>query len=190
MVLLIIGIPFLIFIIYTFLTLRINYWIYEFTANQIVFLLKFIFQLNSNVIIDSQHSIFPRIHIPYNPLEGDYAITPDCIAAHAFSIVISIIVCIPASTTISNKKEFMLRKIKTLLVVIVLFYIINIFRIALLLFLNYSGIPFDVIHQSLFVLSSIIGALVFIILLQKWLPELFISIYYFYFLIFKTKNKH
>ncbi len=188
MIVLIIGIPLLSFLIFLSLKLRINYWIYEFTANQIVFFLNSIFSMNSYIIIDSQHNIFPTIFIPNHPSEGNYAITPNCIAAQVFSIIISIIICIPSSTTSSRKKDFMLRKIKSLIFIILFLYIINIFRIVFLLFLNYNGIPFDFIHQSLFVLSAIVGALIFIILVQKWVPEFFFSIYYFYYLIFKSKK--
>jgi len=64
----------------------------------------------------------------------------------------------------------------------------NVFRIAFLLFFNYKGVPFEFIHESLFFLSAIVGSLFTVILLKKWLPEVFISIYYLYRLISKKKR--
>lgn len=52
-----------------------------------------------------------------------------------------------------------------------------------LLFFNFKGIPFEIIHESLFFLSAVIGALFFFIVLEYWLPELFVMIYYLYRLI-------
>jgi exosortase/archaeosortase family protein len=144
--------------------------------------------MNSTVISYADHNTFPSISIANHPFNGNYAITTNCIAAHIFSIIISIILFIPSSKETSNKKNFIWRKIKTLTIAVGGIHLLNIFRIVFLLFFNYQGIPFEFIHESLFFLSAIIGALFIAIILKKWLPELFISIYYTYFLISQKRR--
>ncbi len=185
---LIVGSPLLSILIYLFLSLKINYWIYEFTSIQISFFLNSIFNMNSTVIISSDHNTFPTIMIPNHPFEGKYSITPNCLAAHIFSILIGIILFIPSSKDPSSKNNFIWRKIKTLIVSVGGIHILNIIRILFLLFFNFKGIPFEFIHESLFFLSAIIAALFVFILLKNWLPELFISIYYLYCLVFQKKK--
>lgn len=187
---LIIGSPLVSIFIYYFLRIQINYWIYELTSIQISFFLNLFFNLNSKVIVYADRTIFPTIYIPNHPFEGNYAITTNCIAAHIFSIMIGIILFIPSSKELLSKKDFLWRKMKTLTVSIVGIYILNVFRIVFLLFFNFKGIPFEFIHESLFYLSAIIGALFFVIVLKNWQPELFISIYYIYYLISKRKRRN
>ncbi len=185
---LIIGAPILCLFIYFFLSLRINYWLYELTAKQIAFILNSIFNLNSQVIIYSEQSIFPTIFIPNHPFNGSYSITTDCVAVHVFSIFIGIIGCVPSSKDPFNMDDFKWRKLMVLIISIGVIHILNIFRIALLLFFHFNGIPFEFIHQSLFFLTAILGALFFTFVLHKWLPEIFISIYYIYPLISQRKR--
>ena len=185
---LIIGGPILCLFIYFFLSLRINYWLHELTAKQIVFILNSIFNLNSQVIIYPEQSIFPTIFIPNHPFNGSFSISTQCIAGHVFSIFIGIIDCVPSSKDPFNMEDFKWRKLMVLIISISVIHILNIFRIALLLFFNFNGIPFEFIHQSLFFLTAIIGALFFTFVLHKWLPEIFISIYYIYPLISQRKR--
>ena len=180
---LIIGSPLLSISIYYFLTLQINYWMYELTSIQISFFLNLFFNLNSEVIIYADHNTFPTIYIPNHPFEGNYVISTNCIAAHIFSVIIGIILFIPSSKEALDKKNFIWRKIKTLTVSVIGIYFLNIFRIVFLLFFNFKGIPFEFIHESLFFLSAVIGALFVVIILKNWLPELYISLYYLYILL-------
>ncbi len=96
---------------------------------------------------------------------------------------------VPSSKVGSIKKEFVWRKIKVLVISTSGIFLLNVFRIVFLLYFNFKGIPFDIIHESLFFLSAVIGALFFFILLEHWLPELFISIYYLYRLISQKITK-
>ncbi len=187
-IILILGAPLISLLIYFFLQLKINYWIYEFTSTQISFILNSLLGMNSQVIIDPEHNLFPSIFIPDHPFNQNYAITTNCIAAHVFSIIISLILLVPPSKTSSTKKDFILRKTKTLIITVLGIYLMNIFRIAFLLFFNYKGVPFEFIHESLFFLSAILGSWLTVILLKKWLPEAFISIYYLFRLISKKKR--
>lgn len=189
LILFIICAPLLSIFTFYFLKLRINYWIYELISLQLSFFLNTIFNMNSSVIFYPDHNTFPTISIPNHPFEGTYAITPNCIAAHIFSILIGLVLFIPSSKESSSRKNFIWRKIKTLIVSVIGIHILNLLRILFLLFLNFKGIPFNIIHESLFYLSAIIGALFVIILLKKWMPELFISIYYMYCLVSQKIKK-
>lgn len=182
-IVLILGGPTLCVIIFIFLSMRINYWLYELTAKQIAFILNYIFNVNSQVIIYTKQNFFPTILIPNHPFNGNFSITTECIAAHVFSIFIGLIVCVPSSEDPLSKEDFNWRKSKILIVSISVIHVLNIFRIALLLFFHFQGIPFEFIHQSLFFITAIVGALFFTFVLHKWLPEIFISIYYIYPLI-------
>lgn len=184
----IIGTPLLSIFTYYFLKLKINYWIYQIISLQVSFFLNFVFNMNSSVIFYPDHNTFPTIFIPFHPFEGTYAITTNCIAAHIFSIIIGLILFIPASKEFTNKRNFIMRKARTLIISVIGIHILNLLRIVLLLFFNFKGIPFDIIHESLFYLSAIIGALLVVILLKNWMPELFISIYYMYCLISRKKR--
>ena len=68
-------------------------------------------------------------------------------------------------------------------------HLLNLIRLVFLLFFNFKGIPFNVIHESLFFLSAIIGALFVVIILKNWMPELFLSIYYMYRLVSQKIRK-
>ena len=175
--------PLLSFFTYYFLKLKINYWIYETISLQVSFFLNTIFNMNTSVIFYSDHNTFPTILIPNHPFEGTYAITTNCIAAHIFSILIGLILFIPSSKELSSKKNFILRKLKTLLISVIGIHLLNLIRLVFLLFFNFKGIPFNIIHESLFYLSAIIGALFVVIILKNWMPELFISFYYIYRLV-------
>ncbi len=181
--------PILCISIYFFLSLRMNYWIYEFTSSFISVFLNLLFNLNAQVIIYPEHNIFPSIFIPNHPFEGSYAITINCIAGHIFSFIIGVILLVPSSKIGSSKKEFVWRKIKVLVISTSGIFILNVFRIIFLLYFNFKGIPFEIIHESLFFLSAVIGALFFAIVLEHWLPELFVSIYYLYRLISQKISK-
>lgn len=181
--------PILCILIYLFLGLKMNYWIYEFTSNFISFFLNLFFNLNAQVIIYPEHDIFPSIFIPNHPFDGTYAITINCIAGHIFSFIIGVILLVPFSKVGSVKKEFVWRKIKVLVISTSGIFLLNMFRIIFLLYFNFIGIQFEVIHESLFFLSAVIGALFFFIVLEHWLPELFVSIYYLYRLISQKISK-
>ena len=181
--------PLLSIFIYYFLKLKINYWIYELIAKQVSFFLNTIFNMSSSVIFYPDHNTFPTILIPNHPFDGTYAITTNCIAAHIFGIIIGLILFIPSSKEISSKKNFIWRKIKTLIISTIGIHVLNLLRVVFLLFFNFKGISFNIIHESLFFLSAIIGALFIVILLKNWMPELFISIYYTYCLISQKIRK-
>ena len=186
----IIGGPFFCLIIFGFLSLRFNYWLYELTTKQVVLLLNTIFKVNSYADLSQGQNIFPIITMPNHPFNEEFSMTTECIGAHIFSILIGLVICVPASKDNIAREDFKWRKTKTLVVTVLVIYISNIIRIVLLLYFNFMGIPFEFIHQSIYFFSAIAGALFFTFTLHKWLPEIFISIYYLYPLISKKKIKN
>jgi len=150
-----------------------------------IFFHRYLFQ----IIHFPEHDIFPSIFIPNHPFDGTYAITINCIAGHIFSFIIGVILLVPFSIVGSVKKEFVWRKIKVLVISTSGIFLLNMFRIIFLLYFNFIGIQFEIIHESLFFLSAVIGALFFFIILEHWLPELFVSIYYLYRLISQKISK-
>jgi len=182
-----VGGPLSCLIIYWFLSLRVNYWLYEINTKQIVFLLNTFFNLNAEITLTPEQDIFPMIFIPNHPYTGNFSMTTECIGAHVISIFIGLVICVPASRNELTREDFKWRKAKTVIISVSVIYISNIIRIVLLLYFNFRGIPFEFIHQSIYFLSAILGALFFTYLLHKWLPEIFISLYYLYPLISQRK---
>jgi exosortase/archaeosortase family protein len=146
--------------------------------------------LNSEAIIFPNHKVFPQVYIPNHPFNDIFSITPDCIAAPVFGILIGLTTCVPPSKDPLSRKRFNWRKATTLGMTVIIFYLLNIFRLVFLLYFTYIGIPFEFIHQSLFFLTAIIGAIIFIVILHKFLPEIFISLYYIYPLIKNSKTDY
>ncbi|MFX1383832.1 MAG: exosortase/archaeosortase family protein [Promethearchaeota archaeon] len=145
--------------------------------------------LEAELILNLENDSYPIIYIPNHPFNGNYIISGACIGAHVFSIFIAIVLFVPSSRDPSTHKDFKWRKLKTLFTSILVIHVLNVFRIVFLIFFNFNGVPFEFIHQSLFFISAIIGALFFAYLLHKWLPELFISMYYIYPLITQKRLK-
>lgn len=167
-------------IIYLFLSLEMNYWLNEITAKQVVFILNLISDMNAQILIEE----YPVIYVPNHPPRLE--IITECTAAHIFSISIGIIISIPSSEDSLAKKEIIWRKTKTIIVSILCINILNIIRIVVGAYLNYKGIPIEFIHQPLFYISAVFGAIFFIYILNRWMPEMFISIYYIYRLIYQN----
>jgi exosortase/archaeosortase family protein len=88
----------------------------------------------------------------------------------------------------------MWRKAKSLIISSAIFYIVNIIRMLIQIYLYYIGYPWESIHVSISAASSFIAAII-VLLLHKWIPEFIISIIYAgtlinkKFKIFRKKDK-
>lgn len=189
-ILLVIGGPILSFLTLTFFSMKINFWLQELTARQTIFLLKLFFNIESRIRYQSE-VIYPWVvYIPHN--NNTFRISLECTGIHVFSIFFGIIICTPHSKDMITREDFSWRKMKTFIFSLLILYIFNLFRILLLIYLDYIGIPWISIHNFINDLSGIIAAIIFFIILYKWMPEFFISIYYIYpairAKIKKTKN--
>jgi len=70
-----------------------------------------------------------------------------------------------------------------------IFYVVNIIRMIIQIYLYYIGYPWESIHVSISAASSFIAAII-ILLLHKWIPEFIISIIYIGTLINKKFKSH
>jgi len=183
---LLIGSPLLFYFFYIFFHTDANNWLEEIATKQTVFILNIIFDIKSQVVFSSEEEIPWMILILQK--ENIFFITRACTAVHAFSIFGAIIILIPHSQNQATREDIIWRKTKALTFSIIAIYILNILRLILLIYLNYIGIPLEPIHMALNYLSGIVGALIFMILLYKWTPEFYVSIYYMYRLIIQKIN--
>jgi len=50
----------------------------------------------------------------------------------------------------------------------------------MLIYLDYIGKPWSIVHDLINDFSGIIAAVIIFIILYRWMPEFFLSIYYIY----------
>ncbi|MHA1819972.1 MAG: archaeosortase H [Promethearchaeota archaeon] len=109
------------------------------------------------------------------PGRGPIYFTTMCTGVQAIAVFAGIILMIPHSKDKTTNKHIWLRKLLSFVVSSAIFYIVNILRMLLQLYLYYIGYNWDDIHVSISAASSFIAAII-IILLHKWIPEFIISI--------------
>lgn len=170
------GTPLFVYFIYVFFEMEVNIWIQEITTKQANFIFNLISPIKSNILF-SPGQKYPWI-IAITQSNSYFLIEPWCTAVHVFSIFSGIIICIPHSQDPMTSKDIIWRKTKMLFISIVIIYMLNLLRIAFMIHLIINiGISFW-IHDFLNYVSGFIAALIFIALLYKWVPEIYLSIYY------------
>jgi len=184
-ILFLIGAPLLSFFLILFFNLEINNWTREIIAKQTVFILNQFFGMETQTIFNNDEwiLIIPR-------LEKNLIISLWCTSFHIISIFISVIIFIPHSQEYTSRKDINIRKTKALTILIAIVYIGNLIRLILFLYLTNIGFPWDSTHLFINYLTGFLAAILFILILYFWLPEIFISIYYIPSLIsYKRKMK-
>ncbi len=169
-----IGAPLLSLLIYLFFDWEINYWLHEIVAKQTTFLMNLLFNMGMETVynpIGKNHWYFEI------PGRQNIGFETFCTGIQAIAIFVGIIICIPHSKDAKTNEDIWWRKIKALIISSIIFYIVNIFRMVIQLYLYYIGYAWDDIHYSISAASSFIAAII-IILLHKWIPEFIISIIY------------
>lgn len=169
-----------------FLELGINNWRREITAKQVSYLLKILFQINSQPIL--VHGVPSTWKILIPSTGQNFYITHWCTAGHIISIFIGIICCVPPSSDFTARKDINTRKIKALIILIFITHFGNLVRMLSIISLATVGESWQFIHLILNYISGILIALIFIIVLYRWLPETFLSVYFIYYII-KQKKK-
>lgn len=106
---------------------------------------------------------------------ADIGFTTMCTGVQAIAIFAGLILMIPHSKNDKVNKTIWWRKLLSLIVSSLIFYIVNIARMILQIGLYYNGWNWDDIHVSISAASSFIAALI-IILMHRWIPEFIISI--------------
>ncbi|MFX1376845.1 MAG: hypothetical protein ACFFA0_13640 [Promethearchaeota archaeon] len=174
----IIGGSILVFVIYKFLDSNFNIWIEEIVSKQTGYILNNIFNIKTQVIYHPEEDIPWTIFIPAN--NKTLYMSTWCTAVHVFSIYAGIIIMIPHSQESSTNNDIIWRKAKTLSLLIIIVYCLNIFRLLIVIALSYHGVPISLAHLVINYISAFIAAFLFVLFLHKYLPEIFISIYYLF----------
>ena len=177
-VFLIIGIPISSYLIYWFFGREINFWLQELIAKQTIFLLKFILNIETRIKYQTDF-IYPWvIYLPRS--DSTFRITLECTGVHIYGIFTCIIIYTPPSKDLTTREDFLWRKMKTFIISLIILYIFNLFRITMLIYLDYIGMPWSIVHDLINDFSGIIAAVIIFIILYRWMPEFFLSIYYIY----------
>lgn len=189
LVLFAIGAPFSAYLIYLFFDMKSNYWLHELVIKQTVYFLNLFFDMGSTanyLPVGTHHWNFGV------PGQSSIYFETFCTGVQAICVFAGIIIFIPHSRDPRTRKDIVWRKAKSLIMSAAIFYIVNIIRMLIQIYLYYVGYPWESIHVSISAASSFIAAII-ILLLHKWIPEFIISIIYIGTLINKkrksSKNK-
>ena len=173
-IILAIGAPLISYGIYLFFDNPINYWLHEIVVKQTVFFLNLLFNMGADtkyVPIGTHHWSF------IIPNKGKIYFQTFCTGVQAICVFAGIIICIPHSQDRKTNEDILWRKTKALIISSLIFYVVNIIRMIIQIYLYYIGYAWEDIHYSISAASSFIAAII-IILLHKWIPEFIISIIY------------
>ncbi|MHA1292328.1 MAG: archaeosortase H [Promethearchaeota archaeon] len=174
LLILIIGTPLLSILIYMFFDNQANYWLHEIVVKQTVFFLNLFFNMGASAHYAPVGKYHWYFSIPGRP--GIFFET-FCTGIQAICVFAGIIICTPHSQDPYTNEDIIWRKTKSLVVSSFLFYVVNIIRMIIQLYLYYLGYAWEDIHYSISAASSFIAAII-ILLLHKWIPEFIISIIY------------
>ena len=174
LIILAVGAPILSYVIYQFFDTPMNYWLHEIVVKQTVFFLNLLFNMGA----ESEYIPIGKHHWSFTiPNRGSIYFQTFCTGVQAICVFAGIIICIPHSQDPKTNEDIIWRKTKALIVSSVIFYIVNIIRMFIQIYLFYIGYAWEDIHYSISAASSFIAAII-ILLLHKWIPEFIISIIY------------
>lgn len=173
-ILLAIGAPISAYLIYLFFDLRVNYWLHEIVTKQTVFFLNFFFNMNTSTIYAPTGKYDWHFVIPGRP---SIYFETFCTGIQAIVIFVGIIVFTPHSKDPNTKKDIIWRKTKSLIISSLIFYVVNIIRMIIQLWLYYIGYAWNDIHYSISAASSFIAAII-VLLMHRWNPEFILSFIY------------
>jgi len=174
LLILVIGAPLLSYLIYMFFDSEVNYWLHEIVVKQTTFLLNLLF----NMGVTLEYYPTGDYHWYYDiPEKGTIGFETFCTGIQAIAVFAGIIICTPHSQDPETNEDIIWRKTKALIASSLIFYIVNILRMLIQLYLYFLGYAWEDIHYSISAASSFI-AVIIILLLHKWMPEFIISIIY------------
>ena len=169
-----IGAPLMGFLTYLFFDTEANYWLHELVIKQTVYFLNLFFNMGATATynpVGTHHWSFTDLGRPAIFFETF------CTGIQAINIFVGVIICTPHSKDRNTNKDILWRKAKSLIVSSAIFYVVNIIRMLIQIYLYYVGYPWESIHVSISAASSFIAAII-VLLLHKWIPEFIISIIY------------
>jgi exosortase/archaeosortase family protein len=185
LILLAIGAPLLALVIYFFFDWDVNYWLHEIVVKQTTFLLNWLF----NMGVTNDYLPFGSFHWNFNiPGRGSIYFETFCTGVQAICIFAGIILFTPHSKDPYTNRDIIWRKTKSLIISSAIFYIVNIIRMVIQIYLYYIGYAWSDIHYSISAASSFIAAII-VLLMHKWIPEFIISLIWVYALVKKKLKK-
>lgn len=153
-------------------------WLHEITSKITVWSLNLITGLNNYVDNNPRYDEPWFIHIENSTQTGYLPIiqfTTFCTGIQAIAIFMGVILAVPHSVDKNTSKDIWRRKIIATIACSLLFYVVNIMRMWLQLYLYHIGYAWEDIHYSISAASSFI-AIIAILLLHKIVPEFIMSI--------------
>jgi exosortase/archaeosortase family protein len=184
LVILAIGAPLVTFLVYYLFDWEVNYWLHEIVVKQTVFTMNLLFDMGMS------YSYTPSQHNPWAfivPGKSAIGFETFCTGVQAICVFAGIILLTPHSKDKLTNRDIIWRKAKSLIISSAIFYVVNILRMVIQLYLYYIGYAWSDIHYSISAASSFIAAII-VLLMHKYIPEFIISLIWTYTLI-KTKIK-
>jgi len=182
LIILAIGAPIVTFLVYFLFEWEVNYWLHEIVVKQTVYVMNLLFNM------DMSYSYTIGKHYPWAflvPGRGIIGFETFCTGIQAICVFCGIILLTPHSKDKFTNRDIIWRKTKSLIISSVIFYVVNILRMVIQLYLYYIGYAWSDIHYSISAASSFIAAII-VLLMHKYIPEFIISLIWTYTLI---KNK-
>jgi exosortase/archaeosortase family protein len=160
---------------FLFFSLDINMWLQEILTKQAHLVMSGILQIPSQVTFNPTASVPWAISVQGG--KDPFGISLFCTAAQVFSIFAGVVISIPHSAHPSARRDILWRKAKSLTVMIALVYVVNLVRIVTLLYCTSVGMDSGLVHSILLYITGVVGAVIFIYILYRWLPEIYIAVY-------------
>jgi exosortase/archaeosortase family protein len=184
--LLALGAPLLALAIYFFFDWEISYWLHEIVVKQTTFLLNWFFEMG----VSNSYVPVGKFHWNFNIAgRGSIYFETFCTGVQAICIFAGIILFTPHSKDPYTNRDIVWRKTKSLIISSAIFYIVNILRMVIQIYLYYIGYAWSDIHYSISAASSFIAAII-VLLMHKWIPEFIISLIWTYALLKKKIKKN
>lgn len=169
-----IGAPVLAYLVYLFFDTEMNYWLHEIVVKQTVFFLNLLFDMDAKAVYSPESTYHWRFIIPDR---GPIDFETFCTGVQAICVFAGIIIFTPHSRDRKTNEDIIWRKTKSLIISSIIFYVVNIIRMIIQLYLFYLGYAWNDIHYSISAASSFIAAII-VLLMHKWIPEFILSIIY------------
>ncbi len=149
-------------------------WLHEISAKMTIWILNLLSGAENYVYFNDYDPTQPWvIHLPGTP--GDIHFETLCTGIHAVAIFVGAILCIPHSTNKETSKDIWKRKVIAMFVTSLVFYVVNIFRMVLQLYLYQRGADWLDVHYPISAASSFI-AVACVLIMHKFVPEFIMSL--------------
>ncbi|MFX1497871.1 MAG: hypothetical protein ACFFBH_10115 [Promethearchaeota archaeon] len=151
-------------------------WLQELFTKNVVFFENLFFNLGVYVIYNPTYSCPWLIGYSDNALAY---VNNGCTGFLTMSIFVAVIIFVPHSQVSKTKENILWRKSIAIIIAISFIYLFNIFRLTIQIYLYTHGFAWSIIHDSDEMLALTVSFHIAIFLLCcKYIPELFLSIFY------------